>query len=567
MEENKEYINLKILGRGNKGEITRKVKSMKDQKIYVLKDLGEKQLSETQKEILKILEQNECPYIVRHYPLTKNNFIKTDFINDVDLLDYLNTYIDLENPIEEKFLRKIFIQCIESVKYLHEKNIIHRNIRLENFYITDDKEIKLGNFRYATFKNDAEEDLKYPEDGMLYKSAETLNNNIYNIKSDLYALGVVFYKLCYFEFPYEIIYKPDKEDENKGIYELKPNPKKELDYSKELNELINSLLNIFDPNVDEKQIYQIAINKSLENNCKNTCIESILRCLSPFRFFTADTTLEFLGFDKDKKENFFMALTLYDCCNYFSKQEQIELKKKDKYINDIINLRNLLEKHHIGMKKDEEVNPKDVINFMLEKYFEEVYDDKNKSKKVSQDNFNITEKTILGNLKISQDEKEYKYIFNFVYTNLDLCEKKDNKYDISKIFNQNFKGNLKIEYQFPRYLFLLIDPGKNYDYNSEIIFPDKFTIFSSNKEKNENNEKKEEIEKKDYLVEGLLLRKIKEGQEQYISFYKKRINKKLNWVLSEDDTIKKIGEKIDNLNQEIKDSKGIIEMIFYKEKS
>ena len=333
MEENKEYINLKILGRGNKGEITRKVKSVKDQKIYVLKDLGEQQLSETQKEILKILEQNECPYIVKHYPLTKNNFIKTDFINDVDLLDYLNTYIDLENPIEEKVLWKIFIQCIESVKYLDEKNIIHRNIRLENFYITDDKEIKLGNFRYATIINDAEEDMNYPEDGMLYKSAETLNNNIYNIKSDLYALGVVFYKLCYFEFPYEIIYKPDKEDENKGIFELKPNPKKELAYSKELNELINSLLNIFDLNVDENKINQIAINKSPENNCKNTCIESIFRCLSPFGFFLSKENLKNLEIDKAKKENFFMTLTLFDCLKYFSKPEKEGKKNKEKYID------------------------------------------------------------------------------------------------------------------------------------------------------------------------------------------------------------------------------------------
>jgi serine/threonine protein kinase len=258
---------------------------LKDNNIYVLKDLGEQQLSETQKDILKLLEQNECPYIVKHYTLNKTNCIKTDFINDIDLLDYLNTYIDLENPIEEKVLWKIFRQCIESVKYLHEKNIVHRNIRLENFYITDDKEIKLGNFRYATLINEAKEDMNYPEEGILYKSAETLNKDIYNKKSDLYALGVVFYKLCYFEFPYDITYKSNKEDDSKGIYQLNPIPKKELGYSKELNELINSLLNIFTQKVEEEKIYQMAINKPLEYKCKNTCIESIIRCLSPFSFF------------------------------------------------------------------------------------------------------------------------------------------------------------------------------------------------------------------------------------------------------------------------------------------
>ena len=483
--------------------------------------------------------------------MTKNNFIKTDFINVVDLLDYLNTYIDLENPIEEKVLWKIFIQCIESVKYLHKKNIIHRNVRLENFYITDDKEIKLGNFRYATFKNDAQEDMNYPEDGMLYKSAQTLNNNIYNIKSDLYALGVIFYKLCYFEFPYEIIYKPDKEDENKGIFELKPNPKKELAYSKELNELINSLLNIFDPSVDEKKIYQIAINKSLENNCKNTCIESIFRCLSPFGFFLSKDNLKNLEIDKAKKENFFMTLTLFDCLKYFSKPEKEGKKNKEKYINDIINIRNLLE------KKDEEVNPKVVINFIIEKYLEEVLYDKNKNIRVSQIYYKKTEETMHGNISISQ-KKDYKYIFNFVYTNLDMCEKKDNKYDLSKIFNGNLNGKLKLEYQLPRYIFLSIDPGNYYDYKSEIIYPEEFAITSYDNKIF------------DCKLSGLLLRKVKEGQEQYISFYQKRKkiiqnneeNEIVYWVLSEDDTIK----IIDNLKlkQEIKDSKGIIEMIFYK---
>ena len=212
-----------------------------------------------------------------------------------------------------------------------------------------------------------------------------------------------------------------------------------------------------------------------------------------------------------------MALTLYDCLKYISIQLKEELKKKEKYINDIINIRNLLEKHCIGIKKDEEVDPKVVIDFIIEKYLEEVHDDKNKSKQVSDIHY---------------------------------------KYDISKIFNGNLNGKLKLEYQFPRYIFLSIDSGKNYDFKSEIIYPEEFAITSYNNKIF------------DCKLSGLLLRKVKEGQEQYISFYqkKKKINKeedKIYWVLSEDDTIK-IVDNLKNLKEEIKDSKGIIEMIFYK---
>ena len=64
-----EYINLKILGRGNKGEITKKVKSNFNQKIYVIKDLGEQQLTDNQKEVLNILQNDKCPFIVNIFKI------------------------------------------------------------------------------------------------------------------------------------------------------------------------------------------------------------------------------------------------------------------------------------------------------------------------------------------------------------------------------------------------------------------------------------------------------------------------------------------------------------------
>ena len=123
--------------------------------------------------------------------------------------------------------------------------VIHRNIRLENFYMTDDKEIKLGNFRYAIYKNDDSSTFNFFEDGILYKSEETLNNFIYNEKSDIFALGVVFYKMCYFDFPYEIIFQEDNANANKGIYKLiKKNPKIKPRYSEKLKNLINQMIEI-----------------------------------------------------------------------------------------------------------------------------------------------------------------------------------------------------------------------------------------------------------------------------------------------------------------------------------
>jgi serine/threonine protein kinase len=69
---------------------------------------------------------------------------------------------------------------------------------------------------------------------MFYKNDDALNNNIYNEYSDLYALGVVLYQLCFYEFPFDII-------EQEGKYELKRNPEKKTDYSNDIKNFINQL--------------------------------------------------------------------------------------------------------------------------------------------------------------------------------------------------------------------------------------------------------------------------------------------------------------------------------------
>ena len=264
----KDYVNLKILGRNANGDITKKVRSLLDQKLYVIKSLGGRKLSENQKKILNILKDDKCPFIVNHYPLDEiNNEIKTDFINNGDLLEYVNTFNDLGQPIEENVLLNIFSQCAESIKYLHDKRIIHRNIRLENFYMTEDMDIKLGNFIYVTFMNGIDEKINYPEEGMLYKNADTLNNSTYNEKSDIYALGVLFYKMCYFEFPYEIKYIDNNENPNKGSYELKKNEKIVIrNYSEDLKKMINKMI---DPNENIKIDDICKIIYDLKNLKKN----------------------------------------------------------------------------------------------------------------------------------------------------------------------------------------------------------------------------------------------------------------------------------------------------------
>ena len=540
------YINLKILGREKKGEITKKVKSIEDQKIYVLKNLGEQQLTDEQKEIINLLQKEECPYIVKHYPVNKNNEIKTDFINDVDLQDYLNAFIDLEKPIEEKVLWKIFLQCIESIRYLHNNKIIHRNIRLENFYMTDDKEIKLGNFRYAIYKNDENSNFNFFDDGILYKTEETLNNFIYNEKSDIFALGVVFYKLCYFEFPYEISLEEDEANENKGIYKLIKKNHENPEYSQELITFINKMINKID-RPDIKAIYDEARENYIKYCCEDSCIESVLRGFSTFGTISNEESRSVAEFQS--YENDYPALTgLFYACKYLKENDK---GNKDEYLN---NFKKLFEEYIIS-KKGKHPRPFDVAKFIIERYtrdcFYKVYNicKKNEEYKNCEGYFN-------GRLDIKEKNNDKgKHLFNIMSINLDKCKKNENNnYDIEKMISQNdFSDNLDNNYHyhyFQRYIIISIDRGKNYNNKSPISFPERFQVKNLNINP--------------YLLTGFIIRKIINDEEKFFFVRQARGNgEHIKWKL--------LGKnkQIENIEFETKEeaknySDGLIEMLFYK---
>ena len=114
----------------------------------------------------------------------------------------------------------VFYQICKSVQYLHnqEPPIIHRDLKLENFLISSDYQIKLCDFGSATTtvyhpdntwsvnkRNLLEEELAKQTTPM-YRAPEMLdlyNNYKIDTHIDMWALGCVLYVLCYNKHPFE----------------------------------------------------------------------------------------------------------------------------------------------------------------------------------------------------------------------------------------------------------------------------------------------------------------------------------------------------------------------------
>ena len=80
------------------------------------------------------------------------------------------------------------IQLLESLKYLNEKKVIHRDIKSSNVYLTVDGNLKLGDFGIAKVLSCTSDVAKTVVGTPYYMSPEVCENKPYTSKSDIWSL-------------------------------------------------------------------------------------------------------------------------------------------------------------------------------------------------------------------------------------------------------------------------------------------------------------------------------------------------------------------------------------------
>jgi NIMA (never in mitosis gene a)-related kinase len=126
------------------------------------------------------------------------------------------------------------------LKHIHDRKILHRDIKAPNVLLTSTGLIKLGDFGVAKCLNFTIEKAKTFTGTPYYLSPEIVQNLPYSFKSDIWSLGVLLYEICCLKLPFEAKSIPLLT--LKIINgEYKPIPDF---YSKELKVLVNSLLRV-----------------------------------------------------------------------------------------------------------------------------------------------------------------------------------------------------------------------------------------------------------------------------------------------------------------------------------
>ena len=147
------YEVLGVVGEGAYG-IVYKCRNKETKEFVAIKKFKETEdeiVKKTMKRELKVLQLLHHDNIVEFKEAFKrknNLFLVFEFI-DRNLLELLE---EQPNGLEHQLIKNLIYQLCKAVKYLHEQNIIHRDVKPENLLITNSMKLKLCDFGFARGK-------------------------------------------------------------------------------------------------------------------------------------------------------------------------------------------------------------------------------------------------------------------------------------------------------------------------------------------------------------------------------------------------------------------------------
>ena len=286
-----QYILEKSLGKGAYGEVylttikgdSKLIATKKIDKSFCENPITKKYLINE----INILKMLNHPNIVKFIDLKRTNnhyYIMMEYCNGGELHKVLEKYIEKNGkPFPEEIVQHLMRQIIDAFKYIHSKDIMHRDIKLENIllnYDTDeDKQnqnlmkanIKIIDFGFAAKLEKT--GLKYTTLGSpinmdplilkeLQKRGKKTKKPGYDKKADIWSIGTICYEMAIGKY----VFDAEKIDElikkiEKGEYTVPTN------LSKEIISFINGMLQ-YGPE-RRLNIEQLANHNFLKKNVNN----------------------------------------------------------------------------------------------------------------------------------------------------------------------------------------------------------------------------------------------------------------------------------------------------------
>jgi hypothetical protein len=227
---NNKYLNkfeqVSEIGSGSYGQVF-KVKLKSSSELFAIKKIAIKDENESLKELCTslLISELDSDLIVRYHDVwyendlvIENGFqkytenstlyiqmdlcektleqIREEIHNDLTLM-----FNSLLTPLGYYITSELLTEILKGVHYLHKNNIIHRDLKPDNILLNDgiNSFVKIADFGLAKVHDKTKLNTKDRGD-VRYMAPEVIRSQKYNLKADIYSLGIIIQDLFLIDF-------------------------------------------------------------------------------------------------------------------------------------------------------------------------------------------------------------------------------------------------------------------------------------------------------------------------------------------------------------------------------
>ncbi|XP_010778534.1 serine/threonine-protein kinase PLK3 [Notothenia coriiceps] len=202
------YSKGKLLGKGGFARCY-EMTDLSSNKMYAVKVIPQSRVSKPHQrdkitneiELHKTLSHKHVVKFSHHFEDQDNIYIFLELCSRKSLAHIWKARHTLTEPEVRYYLRHI----ISGLKYLHSRGILHRDLKLGNFFVNENMELRLGDFGLAAKLETAEQRKKTICGTPNYLAPEVLNRQGHGTESDVWSLGCVMYTLMCGNPPFETL--------------------------------------------------------------------------------------------------------------------------------------------------------------------------------------------------------------------------------------------------------------------------------------------------------------------------------------------------------------------------
>lgn len=202
------YTWVKEIGQGSYGKATLVQDSAG--KLYVMKTIDlsgmdSKQRQDAVNEV-RVLSCLRHPYIVSYRESFAENKILAivmDYAEGGDLYQRVARTRKAHQQFPERQILTWFVQAALAIKYMHDKRVLHRDLKSQNLFLTSSDRLRVGDFGISKVLESTTAFARTAIGTPYYLSPEICQEKPYSFASDIWALGCVAFEMAALRVPFD----------------------------------------------------------------------------------------------------------------------------------------------------------------------------------------------------------------------------------------------------------------------------------------------------------------------------------------------------------------------------